>query len=209
MRTTRRLSKKTSPAVKLKLYQLKVTLLDAKPPIWRRLVVRGDTTLARLHALLQLAMGWYDCHLHTFTIRGKEYSDPNPEWDPPMRDERKVTLTGLKLTAKSRFRYMYDMGDGWDHEILVEAVTEAETMRPPGAVCLAGARACPPEDVGGSWGYERFLKVIRNPQHQEHAEMLEWVGGGFDPEAFDAKTLNEVLGWKATEFEKAKNALHA
>jgi hypothetical protein len=88
---------------------------------------------------------------------------------------------------------MYDMGDGWDHEILVKAVAEVEGTRTPRAVCLAGARACPPEDVGGTGGYEHFLEVIRNPTHEEHEEMLKWVGGEFDSGEFDLADTNEAL----------------
>jgi hypothetical protein len=193
MKATRQTPKKTDRFGVPQLYQLKVTLMDTKPPIWRRLLVRGDTTLARLHTILQIAMGWYDSHLHTFTIRGTDYSVPDPEWDPPLADERKATLAGLGLTARSKFRYLYDMGDGWEHEIVVEAVKDAETMRPPRAVCMAGARACPPEDVGGTGGYECFLEAIRDPEHKEHREMLEWVGGEFDPEAFDVAEANKAL----------------
>ena len=154
-------------------------------------MVRGDTTLAQLHDILQTAMGWYDCHLHTFTVCGKVYSVPDPDWS--VADERKVKLAGLHFGVRNRFRYMYDMGDGWDHEILVKAVAEVEGTRTPRAVCLAGARACPPEDVGGTGGYEHFLEVIRNPTHEEHEKMLKWVGGEFDAEEFDLADTNEAL----------------
>ncbi|HTW92241.1 MAG TPA: plasmid pRiA4b ORF-3 family protein [bacterium] len=193
MKTTRQLSKKTDSSARPLLYRLKVTLLDSKPPIWRRLLVRGDTTLGRLHRIVQEAMGWYDGHLHTFTVRGNTYSMPDPEWMEPMRDERKATLVGLRLTPRSRFRYEYDMGDGWEHEILVEAVTEAESSRPRRAVCLDGKRACPPEDVGGTGGYEYFLEAIRDPKHKEHKDMLEWIGREFDPEAFSVAETDEAL----------------
>jgi hypothetical protein len=193
MKTTRQPSKKTDTSARPQLYRLKVTLLDSKPPIWRRLLVRGDTTLERLHAILQVAMGWYDGHLHMSTIRGKEYSVPDPEWMSPMLDEGKATLEGLRFTPRSRFLYTYDMGDGWEHEVLVEAVTEAETTRPRWARCLAGARACPPEDVGGTGGYEYFLEAIRDPKHKEHKDMLEWIGREFDPEAFSVAETDEAL----------------
>ncbi len=184
---------RTGASARPQLYRLKVTLIDSKPPIWRRLLVRGDTPLAKLHTILQVAMGWYDSHLHTFTVRGNDYAVPDPEWMSPMRDERKVTLAGLKLTPRSRLRYEYDMGDGWEHEILVEAVTEAETARPRRATCLNGKRACPPEDVGGTGGYEYFLEAIRDANHKEHKDMLEWIGREFDPEAFSVAETDEDL----------------
>ena len=191
MKTTKPKLRKIESSGVLPLYQLKVTLRDVKPLVWRRLKVRGDTTLARLHAILQAAMGWYNCHLHTFTIRGLDYSLPDPEWD--VQDERKVTLSGLGLSPKDRLCYTYDMGDGWEHDVVIEAVKDAETRRPPRAVCLAGARRCPPEDVGGSYGYQHFRAVMRNPRHEEHEELREWIGGDFNPEAFDVAETNEAL----------------
>lgn len=186
-------TKKVGSTARPQLYQLKVTLRDVKPPVWRRLLVRGDASLGRLHRILQAAMGWYDCHLHTFTVRGKTYSVPNPEWSIDIRDERKAKLAKLALTPRSRFTYEYDMGDGWEHEILIEAVTDADTARPRWAVCLGGERACPPEDVGGSWGYGNFLEAIRDPKHKEHTEMLEWIGGEFDSESFSVAETDEAL----------------
>ena len=112
---------KAGSARKSTLFRLKVTLLHTRPPIWRRLLVRGDTTLAQLHQILQVAMGWYDCHLHTFEVHGITYADPDPEWDPPVSDEGKPGLAELDLAPGSIFTYEYDMGDGWNHEILVEA----------------------------------------------------------------------------------------
>lgn len=190
-RRPRRPAKKATAAARPRLYRLKVTLLGLKPRIWRRLLVRGDTTLARLHMIVQTAMGWWDYHLHTFTVRGKVYSVPDPEWD--VADERRVKLDRLGLGPRCKFRYMYDMGDGWDHEILVEAVTEADRARPRRAVCLDGRRACPPEDVGGTGGYEYFLEAIRDPNHKEHREMQEWIGREFDPEAFSVAETDQDL----------------
>jgi len=174
------------------LYQLKVTLLDTRPPVWRRLLVRGDTTLDLLHEIIQAAMGWYNSHLHTFTVDRVEYSMPNPEWD--VVDERKVTLQALGLGPGRQFQYMYDMGDGWRHEIRVEKLVEAESAHPERAVCLAGRRACPPEDVGGTYGYRLFLRAMANPKHRDHREMVEWIGRDFDPEDFDVEDVNVELG---------------
>jgi len=193
MKAARESLKKTEPSTKPRMYRLKVTLLGSRPPIWRRLRVRGDTTLAGLHAILQVAMGWLDSHLHTFEVYGITYADPSPEWEPPVSDECRPTLTGLGLVTGSRFTYEYDMGDGWRHEIVVEAVTDAETARPRRAACIAGRRACPPEDVGGIGGYAYFLEAIRDPKHEEHKDMLEWIGREFDPEAFSVEETDEEL----------------
>jgi Plasmid pRiA4b ORF-3-like protein len=129
-------------------------------------------------------MGWTNSHLHSFNIQGVEYGEPMPEFgfnDEEMRDEQTVTLSKIVPREKFKFLYLYDFGDSWEHEILVEKVLEAdsETAYP---ICIKGKRACPPEDCGGVWGYQEFLNAIQNSEHPEHEEMLEWVGGFFDPE---------------------------
>jgi hypothetical protein len=179
------------PAITPSVYQLKVTLKYLKPPIWRRVQVLSDTTLFRLHQILQTVMGWTNSHLHQFIIRGAYYSLPDPEFGTA-QDERRVRLGEVVSAPKRRFTYEYDFGDSWLHEILVEKIASPE----PGVkypVCLAGQRSCPPEDCGGVWGYREFLKAIQDPAHPEHESMLEWIGGSFDPEAFDVDAINRQL----------------
>lgn len=172
------------------VFQLKVTLKGSQPPIWRRVLVRGSTTLYKLDAIIQLAMGWTNSHLHLFYVDDVIYGEPSPEWDA--RDERRVKLGQIVAQAGDGFVYEYDMGDGWRHDVVVEKALPAEPdARYP--LCLAGKRACPPEDVGGLWGYAGFLEAIRDPEHPEHADMLDWVGGEFDPEAFDIDAVNRYL----------------
>ena len=176
------------------VYQLKVTLQGSKPPIWRRVVVPEDVTLFNLHEILQRLMGWTNSHLHAFTINGQIYGDPEDDeyGDLGTKNETRCRLHQLRLREKSKFSYEYDFGDGWEHTILVEKITSAD----PSAhypVCVAGKRACPPEDVGGIWGYADFLEAIADTAHQEHDEMLEWAGGEFDPERFDLEKLNQAL----------------
>jgi hypothetical protein len=178
-----------------RVYQLKITLKHIRPPIWRRLQVRGDITLAQLHRFLQVAMGWSDSHLHLFRIAKTEYSQPDPEdpfWGRSAVDEGSVALAEVAPSEGSRFLYLYDFGDDWEHDIRVEQilVRQAGQVYP---VCVEGRRACPPEDCGGSPGYGRLLKVLRNPRHPEHVSLLEWVGGSFDPEAFDLEGVNRRL----------------
>lgn len=180
------------PATEVPVYQIKVTLNDSKPPIWRRILVRGDTTLGQLHGILQAVMGWADYHLHQFTVGQRYYGVPHPDYGFEMHDEGPVTLNDIIPGEKFRFRYEYDFGDSWLHNLLVEKILAPE----PGQhypVCIKGKRACPPEDVGGIWGYADFLEAIRTPDHPEHEDMLEWVGGEFDPEAFDLHEVNEAL----------------
>ena len=174
------------------VYQLKITLRDARPPIWRRVQVPSDITLAKLHKMIQLAMGWHNCHMHEFEVDGQTYGQPMPEYDLDVLNEQRIRVNQFATKEKFKFAYLYDMGDGWDHEILVEKILppEAETRYP---VCIKGKRACPPEDCGGVWGYADFLEIIRDPKHPEYGEMLEWVGGQFDSELFDLEETNHQL----------------
>ena len=184
------------------VYQIKVTLKGSKPPIWRRMQVTSETTLAQLHRILQRVMGWEGYHLYQFVVGGMAYGDPSMLEEMEGEDARKVTLATLVRGEKSKFLYEYDFGDSWDHELLIEKVLPCEAgKRYP--VCLTGKRACPPEDCGGIWGYTSFLDAIQHPQHPEHEEMLEWVGGAFDPEAFDLDEVNrEIQNLKEREVER-------
>jgi hypothetical protein len=175
-----------------KVYQLKVTLRDIRPPIWRRIQVTSDTDLQRLHRILQTVMGWYGGHLHEFDVFGDPYGDPR-DAEEDVLDERKATLGKLITVEKEKFLYTYDLGDGWEHEILVEKILPIEKgTRYP--VCLAGKRACPPEDCGGAPGYENLLEALKDPSHPEHEETFEWLPGDFDSEKFDIKSINVELG---------------
>jgi hypothetical protein len=179
---------------RLQTYQLKVTLEEIRPPIWRRILVPGNTTLLKLHDILQIVMGWRDYHLHLFMIAGEEYGDPGLDefGDWPLKNEARYKLSQLIPGEGFRFHYEYDFGDSWRHLLLVEKILPAgPDARQP--LCLKGKRACPPEDVGGAWGYEGFLEALRDPGHSEHEVFLEWVGGEFDPEAFDLDKVNDVL----------------
>ncbi len=177
------------------VYQLKVTLKGSKPPIWRRLLVRGSTRLSELHAVLQIVMGWTDSHLHQFIVGGEYYGTPDPEWDREVKNERRFQLEQVVSEVKDRFIYEYDFGDDWLHEIVVEKVLTPETgMKYP--VCIAGKRACPPDDCGGIWGYSDMLEALADPNHPEHDSLSEWIGGPFDAEAFDLDAINGRLGWR-------------
>ena len=179
------------------VYQFQITLLGIKPPIWRRIQVK-DCTLDTLHEHIQTAMGWTNSHLHQFEIHGKRYGDPtllgDGFEDPECVDSTKTTLGDILPQTGNRFtfRYEYDFGDGWQHEVIFEGhpPVDPKTKYP---VCLEGTRACPPEDCGGVWGYGDFLDAIRNPEHEDHSSMMEWIGGRFDPEEFDAKQATKAM----------------
>ena len=176
------------------VYQLKVTLDDSKPPIWRRILVPENITLYDLHEIIQRVMGWRNYHLHMFKIAGQIYGGPADDETGMLgtKNETLYRINQLGLREKSKFSYEYDFGDSWEHTILVEKITSTD----PSAhypVCVTGKRACPPEDVGGIWGYVDFLEAIADPNHVEHDEMLEWAGGEFDPERFDPDKVNKAL----------------
>ena len=177
------------------VYQLKITLRDIRPPIWRRVQVRGDVTLGHLHWVIQFAMGWTNSHLHSFSIQGIAYSMSMPGLgldELEMRDEQPVKLSKVIIGEKFKFLYLYDFGDSWEHEVLVEKVLSAESDKTY-PVCIKAKRACPPEDCGGTWGYQTLLEVLKDPKHPEHGFRLEWVGSSFDPEDAELDEVNELL----------------
>jgi hypothetical protein len=181
-----------SPRRLTSVHQLKVTLLEIHPPIWRRLQVSSSINLRRLHDVIQEAMGWTHSHLYRFELNGVEFGEPDPDFGMPISSAKATQLRKIAPEAGIQFLYEYDFGDSWEHQILVEQVFPPEQgVTYPR--CIAGERACPPEDCGGVWGYDEFLRAIRNRRHPEHRAMLEWVGGAFDPEAFDLRAVNDKL----------------
>lgn len=175
------------------IYQLQITLLDTKPRIWRRVVVDGAATLGQLHEVIQAAFGWWNYHLHEFEIDGKRYGmpDPDADWGEPARDESEVRLDRVAENGTT-FDYVYDFGDNWHHRIVVEKVLPADSATTVPA-CTGGRRAGPPEDCGGTWGYRELLEILVDPTHPEHEERLTWLGGSFDPDAFDPAEFPENL----------------
>ncbi len=184
------------------IYDLKISLLYLNPPIWRRVQVAGDTPLDELHAIIQMAMGWTNSHMHHFMLgsgRNIQFFKMDmkngffaEEESEGGRYETEVTLAEVLPKPKASMTYEYDFGDSWLHEILVEKISPPE----PGATyprCIGGEYACPPEDIGGPPGYANFAMAIQNPRHPEHREMLDWVGKNFDPFKFDVEQANKLL----------------
>lgn len=178
--------------------QLKVTLLDIKPAIWRRLVVPAATKLPKFHSVLQLAFGWTNSHLHAFRREEETYEAIYPDaWSqdfsgPGVRhDEKKFRLGDLLQAPDDWLIYEYDFGDSWLHEIVVEKILPDSGARY--AVCLAGARAGPPEDCGSVPGYETLVEAMADPDHPERTHLLEWLGQPFDPDAFSPASLSSLL----------------
>jgi DNA-binding Lrp family transcriptional regulator len=170
------------------VYRFKIILQDTDPVIWRQIETM-DVTLEKLHELIQTAMGWTNSHLHQFEIADARYADPR--FMDGFDDFGAIDYTGIRIGdlvskhgPKLRMGYEYDLGDGWQHDVVLEKVTESE----PGAKyprCIDGERACPPEDIGGVYGFADYVEAITNPNHSEHGELLKW-NGPFDPAQFDA-----------------------
>ena len=193
-----------SPAMQRAIFQLKVTLIDTDPPVWRRILVPAEYTFADLHHTLQDAMWWTDSHLHQFftappferNTSYKRISLPMPDIDLPDEekalDERKEKLSKWLAKPKDAVFYEYDFGDGWMHEVKLEKMVPAQSNeRYPQLV--DGANACPPEDCGGPGGYARLREVLAHPDDDEHNDMLEWLGidepQEFDPARFDPRQV--------------------
>jgi hypothetical protein len=156
--------------------------------------VPSDITLARMHRIIQVAMGWHNSHLHQFVVGETRYGVP--EFDEfselDLKDERKARLNQVLSKAKQKVVYEYDFGDGWEHDVLLEIALQPDPgLRYPR--CSDGARACPPEDCGGAAGYENLLQAISDADHEEHDEWIEWIGGEFNPEKFDMKEVDTAL----------------
>lgn len=183
------------------VHQLKVTLRGVKPPVWRRIVVSSDLSLGELAPILEAAMGWLGGHLHVFDVDGTWYGSPDPDWPSDDLDENQYRLDEILTSVGDKMRWDYDFGDGWEHNVAVEKIFEAE----PGVeypICLAGRRACPPEDCGGPHGYGRLLEVLADPSHPEHQKLKEWAPIDFDPDYFDVEETSlemrsprPVKGW--------------
>ena len=175
-----------------RFYLLKIHLLDMEPAIWRRFVVPASITLDRLHDVIQIIMGWTDSHLHEFTIGNKRYTEyPESKEDGLVCGRYRL---GDLIKQKGRtFRYLYDFGDSWEHELVLEESRYVNPELRTKLACLDGQRACPPEDVGGVHGYFEFLNALKAPYHEEHGSYTEWSGGSFDSERFDPESINWEL----------------
>lgn len=178
------------------IYQLKVTLLGTNPPIWRRLLVPADITLAQLHNVLQIAMGWDDGHMHEFRSGQRRFGRPEPAdpfiSGPRVESERTVRLSAVLQRVGAKMIYTYDLGDNWEHSILLEKRLSPEPLATY-PICTDGQLACPPEDCGGILGYYDLLDGLADSSHPRHEELCDWIGGEFHPEAFSIKKVNRIL----------------
>ena len=171
--------------------RLRVVLDGVQPMVWRRLLIPGRARLDQVHSMFQAAMGWQDSHLHCFRIGDSLFGMQADDYPDDELDETSVTLT-VALGDASEFSYEYDFGDGWEHTVEVEDRSQLP-LRLRFGVCVAGENACPPEDCGGAPGYVGLLAVLAQPNDEEHDDLLEWLGGTFDPTQFDLAVANARL----------------
>jgi hypothetical protein len=187
------------------IFQLKVALKMSRPQIWRRVLVPSNIPMDELHLVFQAALGWTNSHLHSFKIDSLEYSlsyEPGDLTDLKMLDEYRIPLDSLINKVGTKFEYTYDFGDDWQHTVTFEKRLDVNPdLKYP--LCIDGKMACPPEDVGGTYGFAQFRRIMRNPQHREYAEYIDWVGYVFDPERCDfsrfAKDLKKLRQQAAIE----------
>jgi hypothetical protein len=173
------------------VFRLKVALEYLVPQIWRRVEV-PDCTLDKLHEVIQRVMPWESSHLWCFDVGKTRYIDPEFMDFPEDRPAQESTIGRLHAAGVKKLKYEYDFGDGWVHRVTIERTVPRQTgVKYPR--CTAGARACPPEDCGGFPGYEYLLYLLEHPKHKDYKERMEWLGGPFDPEAFDPGEVNKDL----------------
>jgi hypothetical protein len=186
-------TKRINPAQDI--YGIKVTLLGTKPPIWRRLLVPASMTLAKLHDVLQTAMGWHDCHMHEFRAGERHFGVPDPEdisMGMQVENERTVKLSSVLRRPGAKMVYTYDFGDNWEHAVVLEKqMPLLPDMSDP--ICIDGNLACPPDDCGGIPGFYELLDALADPNHEQHQEMRDWVRGEYDPQAFSVEEVNRKL----------------
>lgn len=178
------------------IYQLRITLIESRPAIWRKILVNEDVLLSNLHNIIQTTMGWTNSHLHQFIKNETFYTERIPGdifWDEMDNiDYKGMRLNELLCFVKNTIIYEYDFGDGWIHEILLEKFLKPDhSIKYP--ICTGGKMKCPPEDVGGVGGYLEMLKVLRNPNNEEYESYITWLGGNFNYKDFDINKVNKLL----------------
>ncbi len=177
-----------------KILELDIVLQGSKPKIWRRVLVPEGFSFHHLHYTIQLAMGWTDSHLYQFiTGRNQRYIGvPFDDDFGEMEDSRKIKIKSLLNAPKDKILYEYDFGDSWKHIVEVKKVHQAEKGKKY-PVLIGGAMACPPEDCGGIWGYQELVENLKMKGTDEYEELVEWLGGEFDPNEFDMAKINEMI----------------
>ena len=180
----------------IKTYQIQIELKGVKPKVWRRVLLPSNLYLTDLHEIIQATMGWTDTHLHQFTRNGIYYV-PSIQKDEIWGDDDGVAYEEIKISdllknEKDKIVYEYDFGDGWEHNIILEKKLPYD-KNAQDVICIKGKNNCPPEDCGGVWGYANMLEILKQPEHEEHENYIEWLGEEFDPTYFDKDEINEMF----------------
>lgn len=176
------------------MYQIKITLNDTKPPVWRRLIVPSTIALNELHNVIQIAMGWGNYHLYCFEKGNLRYGEELDEFfDSSLKDSTNISLTMLLRKEKDKCLYVYDFGDYWEHTILLEAVIPAEGDSSPIPLCVKGKGTCPVEDSGGIWGYTEMLEEACTPTNPDRAEIHQHLMADIDVREYNLEAINERL----------------
>jgi hypothetical protein len=174
--------------------QLKLTVRHIEPQIWRRILIHPEITLKRLHQIIQKLMGWYDYHLYQFRIKQQYFAPPGEEIDLMARRPQSVNVpvSWLLTYGVKSFVYEYDFGDGWEINVRIERKLEKPDFK-QAAVCIDGKRSGPLEDSGGPFGYMEKLEIMKDPNHEEYAELSEWMPPNYDADRFDVEAVNKLL----------------
>ncbi|MCD6543421.1 MAG: plasmid pRiA4b ORF-3 family protein [Flavobacteriaceae bacterium] len=174
------------------IFQIKISLDNAKPSIYRTILIEPDTNFVDFHDIIQIAMGWDDYHLHQFETGDYTIAEPDEFMDIESIDPSSLTINEVLKKIGDKIKYEYDFGDGWAHTIQLEKIIPYQ-LNKNYPTCIRGKRACPPEDCGGIWGYENMREIIKDKKHPEYRKTIEWVGIDFDPDYFDIEYVNETL----------------
>jgi hypothetical protein len=173
----------------MNIYQIQIILTRSEPLIWRRLLIPSNLLLPDLHLIIQVSMGWENDHLYQF-IKGKNFYSPEDYTGDVEYEE--IKISDLLKKEKEKIVYEYDFGDSWEHDVILEKIL-SDDKKLKSSVCLEGKMACPPEDCGGVWGYSDMLEILKHQDHEDYENIMEWLGGEFDPEYFDKESVNRVL----------------
>jgi hypothetical protein len=174
------------------MYQLKITIDDITPPIWRLISVPETFSLNKLHHIIQISFGWTNSHLYMFGEYENKIGDPIL-WDDGETEtlwDKKIKIKDVLKKEGDRLKYEYDMGDGWEHTVVLEKIEDRGSKT---GKCLDGARNAPPEDCGGIDGYNELIHHRCHPEKDGYIELLEWLGDEYDPELIDLKKVNKEL----------------
>lgn len=173
----------------MNIYQIQIALTRSEPFIWRRLLIPSNLLLPDLHLIIQVSMGWENDHLYQF-IKGKIFYSPEDDTEDVEYED--IKISDLLKKEKEKIVYEYDFGDSWVHDVILEKILP-DDKKLKSSICLEGKMACPPEDCGGTWGYSNMLEILKHEDHEDYENIMEWLGGEFDPEYFDIESLNKIL----------------